>query len=278
MRIIQEILPMSRACLQASRSLGLVPTMGALHEGHLALVKRARQENETLAVSIFVNPAQFGSGEDLQNYPRDLNRDLDLLRQEGTDLVFVPKAEDVYPPGFDTWVDPGRLGDKLEGIHRPGHFRGVATIVAKLFNLVRPDRAYFGQKDGQQTLVIKQLARDLDLGLEVVVVPTVRHQDGLALSSRNVHLTSEQRKAAPALYRALCYARELWQGGQDDASALRRQARRLLEREAAIEEIDYFSVADGQSLEELEVAATGAMVSVAARMGQTRLIDNVILE
>ena len=203
---------MTRASLRASRPLGLVPTMGALHEGHLALVKRARQENETLAVTIFVNPAQFGDGEDLDSYPRDLDRDLDLLRQEGADLVFAPRSQDVYPPGFDTWVEPGHLGDKLEGLHRPGHFRGVATVVAKLFNLVRPDRAYFGQKDGQQTLVIKQLVRDLDLGLEVVVVPTVRHEDGLACSSRNVYLTPEQRKAAPAVYRALCHAKELWLG------------------------------------------------------------------
>ncbi|HZA24436.1 MAG TPA: pantoate--beta-alanine ligase, partial [Dehalococcoidia bacterium] len=174
MRIIESVPQMVQACREISRPLGLVPTMGALHEGHLALVRRARHENQSVAISIFVNPAQFGPREDLSRYPRDLERDLDLLRQERCELVFTPSPSAIYPPGFDTWVDVGPLANKLEGTFRPGHFRGVATVVAKLLNITRPDRAYFGQKDGQQTVVVRQLVRDLDLGVEVVVVPTVR--------------------------------------------------------------------------------------------------------
>ena len=188
MRIINNSQEMAQACRQVARPLGLVPTMGALHQGHLALVDRARQDNQSVAVSIFVNPTQFGPREDLAGYPRNLDRDMEVLRQAKVDLAFTPNVADVYPTGFDTWVDPGTLGARLEGEHRPGHFRGVATVVTKLFNLARPDRAYFGQKDGQQTLVVQKLVRDLDLGLEVVVVPTVRDPDGLALSSRNIYL------------------------------------------------------------------------------------------
>jgi pantoate--beta-alanine ligase len=269
---------MAQTCREVPRPLGLVPTMGALHEGHLSLVRRARQENDTLAVSIFVNPAQFSVEEDLSQYPRDLTRDLDLLRREGVDLVFVPPPEDVYPPGFDTWVNVGGMAEKLEGAHRPGHFRGVATVVTKLFNLARPDRAYFGQKDGQQVALLRKLVRDLDLGLELVVVPTLREADGLALSSRHVHLTAEQRRAAPVIYRAIGRAEKMWRAGERDAGSLRRQVRQVLEAEALIEEIDYVSVADAETMEELEVVSAKAMLSVAVRLGRTRLIDNVILE
>ena len=278
MRVVNSSQEMAQTCHDAARPLGLVPTMGALHEGHLALVRRAREENHTLAVSIFVNPAQFGSGEDFSGYPRDLDRDLDLLRQEKANLVFVPPPDEIYPPGFNTWVDVGSLTSKLEGAHRPGHFRGVATVVTKLINLARPDRAYFGQKDGQQVAVIRKLVRDLSLGLELVVVPTVREADGLALSSRNAYLTPEERSAAPVVYRALTCADELWRAGNDDAGLLRQQARRVLEAEPLISGIDYVSVADTATMEELEVASAGAMVSVAVQLGKTRLIDNVILE
>ena len=278
MRIIASSQEMARICREAPRSLGLVPTMGALHRGHQALVQRARQDNRTMAVSIFVNPSQFGPQEDLAQYPRTLDQDLDLLRREGTDLVFMPAVAEVYPPGFDTWVDVGRLGARLEGEQRPGHFRGVATVVAKLFHVVRPDRAYFGQKDGQQTLVIRQLVRDLDLGLEVVVVPTVREPDGLALSSRNLYLTPQQRQAAPVVYRALCRARELWHRGEVGAEQLRREARSVLGSEPLVEAIDYVSVADAETLEELDTVGGRAMVSVAIRLGKLRLIDNIILE
>lgn len=257
--------------------MGLVPTMGALHQGHLALVERARQENKTVAVSIFVNPAQFGPQEDLAGYPRPLDRDLELLRQARVDLVFTPTAAEIYPTGFDTWVDVGSLATRLEGAHRPGHFRGVATVVTKLFNLVRPDRAYFGQKDGQQTLVVRQLVRDLDLGLDIVVVPTVRDSDGLALSSRNVYLTPQQRRAAPVVYRALCRAEELWREGERNAQRLRREVQRVLEGEPLIERIDYVSVADAATSEELDTVRGRAMVSVAVQLGKPRLIDNIIL-
>ena len=267
----------TQAIQACPRPLGLVPTMGALHEGHLALVRRARGENAAVAVSIFVNPTQFGAGEDLATYPRDMERDLALLEAEGVDLVYAPTPEEVYPPGFDTWVEPGELGNRLEGVARPGHFRGVATVVAKLFGVVRPDRAYFGQKDGQQLAVIRQLARDLNLGVEIVAVPTVRDADGLALSSRNAYLTPEQRRAAPVVYRALCRGRELWQAGETDGATLRAAVREVLEGEPLLDGIDYVSVADAATLVELDAVEGPAMVSTAVRLGRTRLIDNVVL-
>ena len=282
MLVIESVLEIARACSEFPRPLGLVPTMGALHDGHMALVERARGENQALVATIFVNPTQFGPQEGLSNYPRDEKRDVDMLRQQGVDIVFAPGVEEIYPPGFDTWVDVGVLGDRLEGAHRPGHFRGVATVVTKLFSLVRPDRAYFGQKDGQQLAVIRRLVRDLNLGLEIVAVPTVRDPDGLAQSSRNVYLTSSQRKAAPVVYRSLCQAERLWSSGVRDAERLRSEVRAVLESEPLVESIDYASVADVESLDELgqlqEPGQGRAMVSVAVRIGRTRLIDNVILE
>lgn len=278
MRVIENNQGMALACRESRRSLGLVPTMGALHAGHIALVRRARQDSATLAVSIFVNPAQFGPQEDLALYPRDLERDLALLEVEGVDLVFTPGPEEIYPPGFDTWIDPGKLAARLEGAVRPGHFRGVATVVTKLFNVVRPDRAYFGQKDGQQLAVIRQLVQDLNLSASIVVVPTVRDADGLALSSRNEYLTAEQRKAAPVIYQSLAWIEELWRGGLNDAKSLRTAARKLLEAEPLVDEVDYVSVANAETLEELDQIQVRAMASVAVRMGRTRLIDNMILE
>lgn len=260
-----------------ARPLGLVPTMGALHDGHLSLVRQARRDNDTLAATIFVNPAQFGEGEDLAEYPRPLEDDLSALEREGADLVYVPPASEVYPPGFNTWVDVPGLSDRLEGAHRPGHFRGVATVVAKLFNLIRPDRAYFGQKDGQQTVVIRRLARDLDMGVDVVVLPTVREPDGLARSSRNVYLSDEERRAAPVVYRALSEAQRLWESGVTDAGTLRQEAMRMLEAEPLVARIDYVSVADAETLEELDSIDVAAMVSVAVQIGSPRLIDNIIL-
>ncbi len=282
MIVIETALGIAQACAESSRPLGLVPTMGALHDGHLALVKRARQENQTVVATIFVNPTQFGPQEDLAAYPRDRERDLGLFRQQGVDLVFTPAVDEIYPPGFDTWVDVGALGDRLEGARRPGHFRGVATVVTKLFTLARPDRAYFGQKDGQQLAVIRRLTRDLNLGLEIVAVPTVRDPDGLAQSSRNAYLTPSQREAAPVVYRALRRAEEFWNNGVIDAGQLRAEVKAVLEAEPLVESIDYVSVAGGESLEELDqLPRSGqirAMVSVAVMMGRTRLIDNVILE
>jgi pantoate--beta-alanine ligase len=252
--------------------------MGALHEGHGMLLRRARKENKTVAVTIFVNPAQFGPQEDLGKYPRDLEGDLRLLRMEEADLVFLPTVAEIYPPGFDTWVDAGALADLLEGAMRPGHFRGVATVVTKLLNLTRPDRAYFGQKDGQQVTIIRKLARELCLGTDIIAVPTVREPDGLAFSSRNAFLNSPQRKAAPVVYRALCRAQGLWQKGDRDAESLRREVRAVLDGEPLIDSIDYVSVAAAESLEELKTVKGRVMVSVAVRLGATRLIDNIILE
>ena len=268
---------MRRACREMGRPLGLVPTMGALHEGHLSLVDYARAECASVAVSIFVNPTQFGEGEDFAEYPRDLDGDLEMLRQRGVDLVFVPNATEVYPPGFDTWLDVGPLADRLEGAARPGHFRGVATVVAKLFGVVGPDRAYFGQKDGQQTVVVSKMARDLDIGVEVVTLPTVREPDGLAMSSRNVRLNSEQRRAAPAVYRALMAGQDLWEEGETGADRIRGAALEVLSSEPLLARIDYVSIADPETLVELEQATPGAMLSIAVHLGPVRLIDNVIL-
>ena len=259
-------------------SLGLAPTMGYLHDGHLALVRRARAENDLLTVSIFVNPAQFGPSEDYEAYPRDMDRDLELLREEGVDHVFAPGVEEVYAPGHDTWVDTGELAARLEGEHRPGHFRGVATVVAKLFNIVGPRRAYFGQKDGQQVAVIRRMVSQLDMGVEIVAVPTVREDDGLALSSRNVYLTPEQRKAAPAIFRALLAAEGLWMDGERDGDVLRRAVRNVLDEAPLIEAVDYVSVAGAYSLAELDRVTEPAMVSVAVRMRRARLIDNLVLD
>lgn len=283
MQVIDSIEAMGRACASAQRPLGLVPTMGSLHQGHLALVRQARADNSSVAVSIFVNPSQFAPQEDLSQYPRNLERDLDLLRQEGVDLVFTPSQAAIYPPGFNTWVDVGEIGEILEGEIRPGHFRGVATVVAKLFNIVGPDRAYFGQKDGQQILVIRQMVRDLDLALDLVVVPTVREPDGLALSSRNTYLTPDQRKAAPVLYLSLLRAKAQWSQGIRDAEVLRQEVRKCLEEEPLVERIDYVSVADATNLTELETedlrAIRGpAMVLAAVKLGIPRLIDNILLE
>lgn len=261
-----------------SGSLGLVPTMGYLHRGHLALVRRARAENDLLAVSIFVNPAQFGPSEDYEAYPRNMDRDLELLRQEGVDYVFAPDVEEIYPPGHDTWIDTGELAARLEGEHRPGHFRGVATVVAKLFNIVGPRRAYFGQKDGQQVAVVRRMVSQLDMGVDIVAVPTVREEDGLALSSRNVYLTPEQRGAAPAIFRALLAAEGLWMNGEREGDALRRAVRRVLDETPLIEAVDYVSVAGTEGLAELDRVTGPAMVAVAVRMGRARLIDNLVLD
>ena len=265
------------ACKKSAGSLGFVPTMGALHQGHLSLVEQAKADNNTVAVSIFVNPSQFGRGDDLSEYPRDLDSDLFMLEQYGVDLVYVPDVSEVFSDGFTTWVDTGPVADRLEGLERPGHFRGVATVVTKLFNITLPDRAYFGQKDGQQTLVVKKLVHDLDMAVKIVVCPTVREDDGLAMSSRNVMLDMEQRQVAPAVYRSLNHARELWGGGEVDAARLRTAVRDSLETEPLFQNIYYVSVADSETLEELETVSVPAMISTAVRLGDVRIIDNIIV-
>lgn len=258
-------------------TVGFVPTMGYLHDGHLALVKRAGAENSAVVASIYVNPAQFGAGEDLASYPRDLDRDLELLRGEGVDIVFVPSGDEMYPPGFSSWVDVQKVTARLEGAARPGHFRGVATIVAKLFNIVRPDRAYFGQKDAQQVIVIKRMVADLNMGIDIVAVPTVRESDGLTMSSRNVYLSADERRAAAVLFEALTSAQQSARSGEKDAARLRRQMIALIENEP-LARIDYVSIADAETLEELTSLDRPALASLAVRIGGTRLIDNTPLE
>ncbi|MBK7782509.1 MAG: pantoate--beta-alanine ligase [Ardenticatenia bacterium] len=258
-------------------ALGLVPTMGFLHEGHLSLVRRAKAENALVAASIFANPAQFNNPADLAAYPRDIPRDLALLAGAGCDLVFLPEPADMYPPGFDTWVIPGAIAAPLEGEHRPGHFRGVATVVLKLFNLFGAQRAYFGQKDAQQLAVIRSMARDLDLPTAVIGCPTLREADGLAMSSRNSRLSAVERSAAAVLYRALSAARRAWLAGEADAESLRATMRATLD-ESPLARTEYVSVAHPDSLLELERAMPGAVLSMAVNIGRTRLIDNIVLE
>ena len=266
-----------REKIRSAGPLGLVPTMGYLHDGHLELVRHARVANGTVAVSIFVNPTQFGHDEDLLSYPRDVERDQALLEKADCDLLFYPAVEEMYPPGdLDIYVVPGRVAAVLEGASRPGHFRGVATVVAKLFNIVQPERAYFGQKDGQQLAVIRRMVRDLDFPVEIIAVPTVRDPDGLAMSSRNAYLGPTERAAAPILYRALMHAQELYEGGERDANVLRIAMHEVLTSED-LAVVDYVSVADAETLEELDHVDSSAMASLAVRIGRTRLIDNIVL-
>lgn len=242
----------------------------------MSLVRRCRRDNATAVASVFVNPTQFGPSEDLSTYPRDMEGDLAKLEAEGVDLVFAPDASEMYPEGFDTSIDVGDIARRLEGEHRPGHFEGVATVVCKLLTIVRPDRVYFGQKDAQQCLVIKRLNADLDLGAEIVVMPTVRDPDGLALSSRNAYLLAEDRRAALSLYRALTLAESLYADGVRDAGEIRREMLDLLEAEPRAS-VEYVSVADAETLVELESVDRTALVSLAVRIGKVRLIDNVAL-
>jgi pantoate--beta-alanine ligase len=251
--------------------------MGWLHDGHAALIRRARQDNATVVVTIFVNPRQFNEASDYTRYPRNEARDVAAALAEGADLIWAPPVEEVYPPGFDTTVTVGAVARPLEGAARPGHFDGVATVVAILFNLVGAERAYFGQKDAQQVMVIRQMARDLAIGTTVVTCPTVRESDGLALSSRNVHLSPAERAAAPVLRRALLAARGAYDAGERSAEALRHRMRAELATEP-LEVVDYVSVADGTTLAELVTVDGPALASVAVRFGATRLIDNEVLE
>ncbi|ACM07302.1 pantoate--beta-alanine ligase [Thermomicrobium roseum] len=262
---------------QASRSVGFVPTMGYLHEGHLALVRRARAENETVVVSIFVNPLQFGPQEDYDRYPRDLDRDLYLLEREGVDAVFAPSVSEMYPSGFSTAVVvTGPIAERLEGEARPGHFRGVATVVTRLFGLVQPQRAYFGWKDAQQVLVVQRLVQDLALPVDIVPLPTVREADGLAMSSRNVYLSPEERVAASAIPRALFAALERFRSGERAAAAFRELVQRTLTTTPV--RLEYVSVSDLETFQEVEYVERPALLLVAAWIGTTRLIDNVLLD
>lgn len=276
MKTVETIAKMRQERSRLSEPLGFVPTMGYLHEGHLSLVRRAREENLTVVVSIFVNPTQFGPGEDFVSYPRDTQRDLAML-EPYTDIVFMPSAEEFYPPDYDSWVDIEGITDVLEGARRPGHFRGVATVCTKLFNIIQPTRAYFAQKDAQQLLVIKKMVKELNMPLEIVTCPTVRESDGLAMSSRNVYLNKEERQAATVLYRALMLAEQLYSSGERDANTLRRRLTEMIESEP-LAETDYVSVANTETLKELDKIENKALVSMAVRIGKTRLIDNMVVE
>jgi pantoate--beta-alanine ligase len=272
-RVLRTRAELRDALADVGRPIGLVPTMGWLHEGHRGLMRQARRENATTVVTIFVNPRQFNEAADYTRYPRNEARDLENVEAEGVDLVFAPGVEEVYPPGFDTTVSVGQVARPLEGAARPGHFDGVATVVAVLFGLVRADRAYFGQKDAQQVMVIRQMARDLAIGTEVVACPTIREPDGLALSSRNVHLSAAERAAAPVLHRALLAAHAAWLGGERSGDALRATMREILAAEP-LANVAYVSIADGTTLAELDRIDGPALASLAARFGATRLIDN----
>jgi len=275
-----EVLVTLKELRAARRNLfepvGLVPTMGFLHDGHLSLVRHARNECASVVVSIFVNPTQFGPHEDLDKYPRNLNCDLSLLESCNVNLVWTPTEEVMYPPGYQTWVNVDELTEPLEGAMRPGHFRGVATVVAKLFNAVQPQKAYFGQKDAQQAAVIRQMSRDLDFPIETVVCPTLREPDGLAMSSRNVYLLPDERKAAAALSRGLAKAKKVFEAGERDANHLKKVVLDTLETEPLIK-VQYVSCAHPDTLQEFEGVVDRGLLSLAVHIGKTRLIDNIVL-
>lgn len=262
---------------EQDRTIGLVPTMGALHDGHLSLVREARRMCDVVVVSIFVNPAQFGPGEDFASYPRDLTNDTALLTDYNVDYIYAPAAEEIYPKGFSTFVTVEGLSNQLEGASRPGHFRGVATVVTILLNTVRPDFAFFGQKDAQQVLIIKRLVRDLSFPTEIVVLPIAREESGLALSSRNAYLNEEEHRAAQCLYQALSHAEAAYTEGEHSAARLAETVRKTIEREP-LAGVDYISISDADTLEKLDkLDDRAALIAVAATIGKTRLIDNIVL-
>jgi pantoate--beta-alanine ligase len=280
MKVITSPSEVQKCCRSAraeGKTIGFVPTMGFLHKGHFSLMQRARTQNDLLVISIFVNPTQFGPSEDYRVYPRDLNRDSEMAAEVGADVIFAPTAEDMYPDGYATFVNVERLTEKMCGASRPGHFRGVTTVVAKLFNLVQPHKAYFGQKDAQQAVVIKRMVADLNFDTEIVVMPTVREEDGLAMSSRNKYLSPEERRAALVLRRSLSMAENLVKSGQRDAAEISREIKEMIEVEP-LAEIDYISIVDVDTLDDLEVMEGQVLIALAVFVGKTRLIDNVVLD
>jgi pantoate--beta-alanine ligase len=277
MKTVTTLEELHAAQRNLARPLGLVPTMGYLHQGHLSLAQTARTECASVAASIFVNPSQFGPNEDLTSYPRDLERDLKLLEQTGVDLVWTPTVEEMYPPGFQTWVTVEEISKPLEGAMRPGHFRGVTTVVAKLFNAVQPEIAYFGQKDAQQAAVIRQMVQDLSYNVQIVVCPIVREADGLAMSSRNVYLNPAERMAATVLYHSLSAAKQAYADGERQAEKLRQIVRQIIESES-LAKLQYISCANLLTLREIEDEIQGqALLSMAVFFGKTRLIDNMLI-
>ena len=276
MKTVTSLTELRDARSRLKGPVGLVPTMGYLHEGHLSLVRRARGECRSVVVSIYVNPTQFGANEDLDAYPRDLARDLGLLEKEGVDLVWMPSSDIMYPPDFQTWVTVEIVTQKLEGAMRPVHFRGVSTVVAKLFNAIQPQKAYFGQKDAQQTVVIRQMVRDLNFPIEIVVCPIVREADGLAMSSRNAYLNPAERQAARVLWQALSAANAAFEGGERDPHRLREIMAETIDHEPLAKK-QYVSCAHPETLQELNEPIEHALLSMAVLIGRTRLIDNLVL-
>jgi len=276
-QVVRTIAEMKKLRRKCKGSVGLVPTMGYLHEGHLELVRRAKAENPVAVATIFVNPTQFAPSEDFKSYPRDLDRDLALLEKVKTDIVFAPADGEMYSDGYDTWVEVRGITSKLEGRSRPTHFQGVTTVCNRLFNIIEPDRAYFGQKDAQQAIVIQRMVADLNMNLEIVVCPTVREKDGLAMSSRNTYLTAEERPSAPVLYKSLCLAKDMYGRGERDAAVIKKAMHELISAVPAAR-IDYISIADTGALDEVEVIRGRTLISLAVRLGKPRLIDNIILE
>ena len=279
MKIVGTIAEMRALCRSAKsgrKRLGLVPTMGALHEGHLSLVRAAREKTDVIATSIFVNPTQFGPTEDFSRYPRALEKDCAILEREGVEFVFAPAVEEMYPAGAVTWVTVEGLSDRLCGKSRPGHFRGVATVVAKLFHIIEPDAAFFGQKDAAQHAIIRKMVRDLDMPVAIEVCPIVREADGLALSSRNTYLNTEERKSALVLYRSLQCAQELFRTGERNSAKLIAAARQEFASESNVR-LDYFKIVNPDSLEHVLDTSSPSLAAVAAYVGNTRLIDNIVL-
>ena len=271
-----EMTRLSKEARRAGRRIGLVPTMGALHQGHISLVRAARSQSDIVVASIFVNPTQFGPTEDFAKYPRKLEEDSRLLVAENTDYLFNPSVEQMYPSGVSTWVTVEGISDKLDGRSRPGHFRGVTTVVAKLFNIIQPDLAFFGQKDAAQVAVIRTMVRDLNLDVRIIVCPIVREPDGLAMSSRNAYLDVAQRKQATVLHRALTRVQTLAEQGESDAARLAAAGKQVIAEEASVR-LDYLEVVDPDTLDPVAEIAQGALVAAAAYVGATRLIDNVLL-
>ncbi|MFH1639383.1 MAG: pantoate--beta-alanine ligase [Chloroflexota bacterium] len=277
MKVVQTIAEMKALRRTLKEPVGFVPTMGYLHEGHLTLVRRAKENNASVIVSIFVNPTQFGPTDDLEKYPRDTEADLAKLQKLETDVVFMPTPEVMYPEGFNTWITVEKVTKRLEGTIRPGHFKGVATVVAKLFNIVAPDKAYFGQKDAQQVVVVKKMVADLNMNLEIVVVPTVREPDGLAMSSRNIYLSPEDRKKAVILHDSLMFAQKLVSQGEKNAERIRQEMVALIKKVVPESAIDYVSIADNTTLDELNEIRPPALISLVVRFGRTRLLDNIVV-
>jgi pantoate--beta-alanine ligase len=271
-----EVTVVSKEARQAGKRVGFVPTMGALHQGHLSLVRTARSQTDVVIASVFVNPLQFGPTEDFNKYPRDAEKDSAMLAAEKTDYLFLPAVEEMYPPGATTWVNVEGLSEKLDGRSRPGHFRGVTTVVAKLFNIVQPDFAFFGQKDAAQVAIVNKMVRDLNFDVRIVVCPIIREADGLAMSSRNAYLNPEQRKQALVLYRALMRVQTLADRGESNSARLRVAGEQVMAEESAVKP-DYFEIVNRETLEPVSDISSSALVAVAAYVGSTRLIDNIVV-